>query len=492
MSQSKIITSVIIPVYNTEQYLKACVESVLAQTQKDIEIILVDDGSTDKSGQIIKEYEEKYSCVKAIHQENQKLGAARNTGVEQAIGKYLYFLDSDDYISEELLETCYQEAERNRLDFVMFDAEVFVEEEGAGGFREGSVSEEYGRSNIGIEDKVYAGKEFWEKFCSRRGICSNAYLTYINAGFFRKNRLFFEPGVFYEDMDWVVRLYSCAERIAYIPRKLYYRRIHTGSIMTVNYSDTHVKSCIFMCGKMLQMFLDEDDVAKQDMIRFIFRAMIGRFKDIFKLYSAERRVEGVRSEFIGFYDLLLTLYKDICAQNIDLGIELLVIAENIRERLHGADIEEERLDLQLEEDKLQLIRGELQGFPLNREGQSVGIYGTGLVCERFLSLYQMYVAEISASIFFIDTHPQNRGYYQDRPIYNISDIADMKLDCIIIASTRYREEMLDKVRQYYPLETNVMVVPGRVSTLYGLWADQMKDRMDKEAETIVCHREVTG
>ena len=79
---NKIKTSVIIPVYNTEKYLDACVESVLAQTQEEIEIILVDDGSTDGSRRIIEKYEKTYSFVKAVFQENQKLGAARNAGVK--------------------------------------------------------------------------------------------------------------------------------------------------------------------------------------------------------------------------------------------------------------------------------------------------------------------------------------------------------------------------------------------------------------------------
>lgn len=105
MSKNSIKTSVIIPIYNTEKYLKECIESVITQTQKEIEIILVDDCSTDQSRKIIEEYTKKYSFVKAIYQEvNLKQGTARNVGVKAALGEYIYFLDSDDYISNTLLK----------------------------------------------------------------------------------------------------------------------------------------------------------------------------------------------------------------------------------------------------------------------------------------------------------------------------------------------------------------------------------------------------
>lgn len=491
MSQSDIKTSVIIPVYNTEQYLKACVESVLVQAQKDIEIILVDDGSTDKSGQIIKEYEEKYSCVRALRQENQKLGAARNAGAKQAAGKYLYFLDSDDYISEGLLEACYQEAQRKRLDFLMFDAEVFVEEAGEDGFREGSVAEEYGREGIGIESRVYTGKEFWGNFYSRRGICSNAYLVYINADFFRRNSLFFEPGVFYEDMDWVIRLYSCAERIAYIPRKLYYRRIHAGSIMTVNYSDMHLESCIIMCRKMLQMFLAENDAAIQNMIRPILAAMVWRFKDILGFYVEEHRVTGIQSAVIDFYGWMLSVAEDIGAKSLDLGIGLLRTAGMMKAALRSAGVATDDLELKLEECKTRLVQRELQCFPLGQAGQSVGIYGTGVVCDRFLALYRKCIGRIAASVFFIDTYRESGGTYQNYPLYNIADTAGMEADCIIIASNRHREAMLDRVRQCHPEGAQVLLVPEMTSALYGLWADETGDGTGNETKGSVCHREET-
>ena len=92
--------SIIIPVYNAEKYLKRCLDSVLSQTLKDIEIICVNDGSTDNSIQILKEYGSK---IKVINQENQGLSVARNTGLKEAKGEFVAFLDSDDYYNKEYI-----------------------------------------------------------------------------------------------------------------------------------------------------------------------------------------------------------------------------------------------------------------------------------------------------------------------------------------------------------------------------------------------------
>ncbi|MDT6814838.1 glycosyltransferase, partial [Enterococcus faecium] len=93
--------SIIVPVYKVEKYLRKCVDSILAQTFTDFEVILVDDGSPDNSGKICDEYAEKDNRVRVIHKENGGLSSARNAGIDVARGKYLGFVDSDDYIDED-------------------------------------------------------------------------------------------------------------------------------------------------------------------------------------------------------------------------------------------------------------------------------------------------------------------------------------------------------------------------------------------------------
>ena len=110
--------SVIVPIYNVEKYLKKCLDSIIYQSLKDIEIIMVDDGSTDSCSQICDYYSSLDERIKVVHKENQGLGLARNTGLDIAKGKYVTFIDSDDYISIDYLKKVYNVAEENKADVV--------------------------------------------------------------------------------------------------------------------------------------------------------------------------------------------------------------------------------------------------------------------------------------------------------------------------------------------------------------------------------------
>lgn len=117
--------SVILPVYNVEPYLRQCMDSIVGQTLEEIEIICVDDGSSDNSLNILKEYWQKDSRVRVIEQQNAGAGAARNAGMRVASGQYLSFLDSDDFFEPNMLEKAYACAERYTADFIVFHSDQF-------------------------------------------------------------------------------------------------------------------------------------------------------------------------------------------------------------------------------------------------------------------------------------------------------------------------------------------------------------------------------
>lgn len=120
--------SVIVPVYNSELYLNQCVDSILAQTYSDYEVLLIDDGSTDRSSCICDEYASKDSRVRAIHTANNGVSHARNVGIEMACGEFITFVDSDDYISSDLLLSLVQRMDADpELDFVQFSMDRFDE-----------------------------------------------------------------------------------------------------------------------------------------------------------------------------------------------------------------------------------------------------------------------------------------------------------------------------------------------------------------------------
>ena len=114
------LVSIVVPVYNTGKYLNRCMNSIVKQTYSNIEVILIDDGSTDDSSDLCDEWAEKDERIKVIHKLNAGLGMARNTGIENAKGEYICFFDSDDYIDLQTIEKSYRLACKSEADLVCF------------------------------------------------------------------------------------------------------------------------------------------------------------------------------------------------------------------------------------------------------------------------------------------------------------------------------------------------------------------------------------
>ena len=172
--------SVIIPVYNTKQYLRECLDSVVNQTLRDIEIICVDDGSTDGSLAILREYQEKDSRVSVYTQPNLNAGAARNHGLRYAKGEYLSFLDSDDFFEQNMLEKAYEHAKQQNAEICVYRCDAYDEDSGAYVSRQYSIQEENlpeNRPFAGVEVKKNLFGTFvgwtWDKLFLREYIVGN-------------------------------------------------------------------------------------------------------------------------------------------------------------------------------------------------------------------------------------------------------------------------------------------------------------------------------
>ncbi len=446
MNKEIIRTSVIIPVYNTKRYLRECIDSVLLQSQKEIEIILVDDGSTDGSSEIIKEYANNYPFITAIYQKNQKQGAARNAGARIASGEYIYFLDSDDYIDEKTLSECYKIAKKQDLDFLMFDAIEFSEEDINDAKEKDGMN--YDRSNLSIENKVYTGVEFWEEFYSKSGVLTSVPLLYINNAFFKKNDLFFEENVFYEDCDWIAKIYEYAQRITYIPYKFYYRRYRVCSTVMMNYTDVHFHSCIVLLKKLLDMFIKSEDIKVQCMIEARTNEMIRKLTVIIKVYISENRLESMRSEFFSFLESMLQSEKYVFEKSEKLSNNIFVFINMICKYLHGNDDIEIKILTNCKIYVQQYIKKKLQNIPLMDEKYSIGIYGKGIMCQNLLSIYNQYIGEIRAKICFIETNIDKETVYQGYPVYNVNELNNLQLDFVVISSFKYKNDMIQNVLEY--------------------------------------------
>ncbi len=227
MEKGGIKISVIIPVYNTQEYLTECLDSVIGNTLEDIEIICVDDGSTDGSAEIIKKYSVRDSRIKAIAKENGGLSSARNTGLAAAAGEYVLFLDSDDSIEPRALEFLYAEAKSDNLDQLFFCAKPFYEEDG----------EDFGKSPDHYLRRaeyigVMTGREMFIKMSENAEFKPNACHQLFRREFLTDNGISFIDGIIYEDNPFTIQCLFAAERVRYADIVLYNRRMRKNSIMT--------------------------------------------------------------------------------------------------------------------------------------------------------------------------------------------------------------------------------------------------------------------
>ena len=232
--ENQALISVIIPVYNVEEYLRECVDSVLKQTYQNFEIILIDDGSTDSSGDICDEYAGSDERICVIHQKNSGPSKTRNTGLENANGKYIYFLDSDDYIDYNALKLLVNTAESNNADLVFFDAHSFTDD--GSEIKQGYVI----NGNYGTK----CGYEILTELHNNKDYHCSVVLLFISRSLLNDNKIrFLESAYCSEDMLFTYKVFCSSQRTAQCKNTLYHRRYRSGSIVTSKKSQRHFRSC---------------------------------------------------------------------------------------------------------------------------------------------------------------------------------------------------------------------------------------------------------
>lgn len=258
--------SIIIPVYNVESYLEECLNSAINQTLKEIEIICVNDGSTDSSLEILNKYKEKNYNLKIINQENKGISAARNEGIKVAQGKYVYFLDSDDYITLDAMKICYNEAEKNDLDILTFDAKCFMDPNYTGN----TIDENYNRCDI-LDTNIYCGNEFYLISNNKGAYRSPVWLYFYNRKFIIENSLYFIEGIVHEDEVYTVNSLLLAKSIKYIPKKLFNRRFRDNSIMTSKLNKKRLYGNLAIANEVYKLYTNNklDNEIKQILLEWI-------------------------------------------------------------------------------------------------------------------------------------------------------------------------------------------------------------------------------
>lgn len=223
--------SIIIPVYNVEPYLERCLNSVINQTYSNIEIILVDDGSTDDSGIMCDDYKRQDTRIKVIHKENGGLSSARNEGLKYITGEYFTFIDSDDYMRTDYISKMYEATDNKKIDMVICRAKKVIGEE------------DY-RLHLAKEGKA----ELLDVERVKIEMLKRKIPMYAHGKLFHKKLakfICFPEGRIYEDVPTIWNVIKHVDVVAYLEEELYYYRQRLNSIVNSGFKVSRMDQCYF-------------------------------------------------------------------------------------------------------------------------------------------------------------------------------------------------------------------------------------------------------
>jgi glycosyltransferase involved in cell wall biosynthesis len=297
LSHSKV--SLIIPVYNSAAYLRECLDSAIAQTLEDLEIICVNDGSTDASSDILEEYSQLCPRLQVINRPNGGLSAARNTGMKYASGDYIQFLDSDDFLELDTTRQLYDAAAAADADIVFFDGVSFFESPEL-------EQTMYGYKSYYLRKKQYgpacAGRRLFVAMENAKEYRASACMQLIRRSFLLMHGFAFYEGILFEDNLFTFTCLLTAAKTMHVPAVLYHRRVRKNSIMTSQAADQHLKSYFICFIEMLHLASDLSLAPDEALsVERTLSLITGRAKEAYqKLSTVKDAKESISLEIWAF------------------------------------------------------------------------------------------------------------------------------------------------------------------------------------------------
>lgn len=386
--------SVIVPVHNAVALVKTCIESLIHQTLHDIEIIFIDDRSTDASLAILQEYQKKDQRITILRNGSNLGGAAsRNKGLEVAKGKYIQFVDSDDYIDLNALEAMYNLAEMNDVDMCYLGMQLHPE---------GNVDRLGLQQSIqGSYDGVYDGQELLKKFVEREEFFLYLCSVFYRRSFIKENGLYFRKLLIGEGGDFILRALCRVRRVSVCDGKYYHYRVHGNSVMHgANAKKELLVGQMTQYISVLQYFSkDEDSDALELFLNRHYKKIAGGIQN---LSIADRKEIEDKLE-TGFS-------RHVFHSILDDG------------KIYGLEFDEETLSR-------------------IREKESVIIYGAGYASKEVLGLLQQYAVEIIG--FAVTKHNSGQTNLFGHHVYEIQELIRYNDTAIVLvaANKKYNQEM---------------------------------------------------
>lgn len=407
--------SVIIPVYNTEKYLRECLDSVLSQDVMEMQIVCVNDGSTDNSLDILEEYQAKDSRVIVISQKNKGLAGARNTGIKNAEGKYILFLDSDDLLYKGALGELLGKLKNNELEILLYDADCRYE-------RKKTKADDY-KDGYYHRKRSYggpmSGQAMFAEQVGNDDLCDSACLMAIDRRWLIEKEIFFKQGMFYEDCLFVFQCFMIAEKVQHINRPLMIYRVREGSIMTSTPKYENIKSRLICYYEILGYALSHDLPPEVMAAVSKFAGMVMRhLKDMDCQVTVEERKKTVDFSPV----------EDFLAESMEIG-------------LYGAKGIATRIPLLGLRERV-------------REAEAVVIYGAGKVGTLVYRFLKRNSLSKKVRVFAVTDGADNRKI-DGIPVVNLADkCLPSEALLLIAAGLRFQWDMLQAAQEngFYDME----------------------------------------
>lgn len=399
--EKRIDISVVVPIYNVSRYLGECLESILSHKNISIECICVDDASTDSSYDVLCEYAKADDRIIIYkNEENKGLASTRNVGARNARGKYLYFIDSDDYLVPGALNKLMDLAEKHKLDMLGFTAKSFFEDDKL---------QKYGNENEYLRKRVYEGvyegpELFAELMSNNDRAVSNIVLYFYNREFYQMNNLYCGEGIRYAD-DSMFLSYMAAKRVMLIQDQLYMRRYREGSECTSTpkfyYLEGLVSIFVLEWTRWFDMKLSAD-----------VNCQVKRYFDkrLISIHRVYKRVEKKAEEFMIFKanSMEMFFYQNF-VKKLPVGVDMLSV-ENV--------------------DKL-------------KSAKKIILYGAGIIAEEAAEVLRYYgLNEFEVVVSGI---PDKDTMFGDKKVQSVDDVKfDVKNVVVLVAVSQNHH---DKIRK---------------------------------------------
>lgn len=472
--------TIIIPAYNVSKYIENTVESCIKQTYKNIEIIIINDGSNDNTLDIIQKYEKYYSYIKVVTTKNQGLSATRNKGLEMASGEYIIFLDGDDWIEDTLVSQCVEKMQ-GELDVLFFNAVYCIESNNR-------IVDKKEEQRYELADKVCNGYEVFH-FGSNHTIRHEAWRGCYSKKFLDDYGIRFIPDIIYEDNSFWFDVMFRAKKIMYINVFGYNYRKRRNSITNSPASFKHIESVLFLIKYILiqikKFYFDSSclilgankivDIMKECEKKIATESLLD-----LEVHKAE--ILKKKEEIFEITTLLFELEdcEALKKSKYYLWSHLCFFVGIYSEKM----INETKL---LRENTIILLKNKFLTWPLQNK-EMVGLFGSGRNADVILETYREILGQIKSKYIYIDSNKESLMYkHLNKDIINISDIENYDINKIIICSIYYEKDMLDGLNKigysgkiYRVYDEDVVNLDGiLVGNFYELYLKFVKSEQKK-------------